>query len=75
MRLIPARRKVPLLLTLGGKDRTVTPGSVRRVYAKQKTSSATHRPESISRQIAFSLRYAPGWEEVADAALDWLDNP
>jgi pimeloyl-ACP methyl ester carboxylesterase len=70
----PARRKVPLLLTLGGKDRTVTPGSVRGVYAKQKTSLAITALKVFPDRSHF-LCGMPGWEQVADAALDWLDNP
>ena len=70
----PLRRKVPLLLTAGGKDRTVTAGSVRGVYAKQKTSPAITALKYYPDRSHF-LCSMPGWEQVADFVLDWLDNP
>jgi pimeloyl-ACP methyl ester carboxylesterase len=70
----PLRRKVPLLLTAGGKDRTVTAGSVRGVYAKQKTSPAITALKYYPDRSHF-LCAMPGWEQVADFVLDWLDNP
>lgn len=70
----PARRKVPLLLTLGGRDRTATPGSVRAMYARQKTSPAITALKSFPGKSHF-LCSMQGWEEVADAILAWLENP
>jgi pimeloyl-ACP methyl ester carboxylesterase len=70
----PANRKVPLLLTLGDKDRTVTPGSVRKTYAKQKASPAITALKVFPGKSHFMCGM-PGWEQVADVALDWLDNP
>jgi len=70
----PAQRKVPLLLTLGGKDRTVTPASVRATYALQKKSPAITALKPFPNKSHF-LCSMPGWEEVADFVLDWLDNP
>jgi pimeloyl-ACP methyl ester carboxylesterase len=72
--LDPARRKQPLLLTLGEKDRTVAPASVRAVYAKQKTSPAITALKVFPDKSHF-LASMPGWEAVADVALNWLDNP
>ncbi len=70
----PARRKVPLLLTAGGKDRTASPGSVRACYAKQKTSPAITALKFYPDRSHFLASMA-GWEEVADFVLDWLDAP
>ena len=70
----PTRRKVPLLLTAGGKDRTVTAGSVRGVYARQKASSAITGLKFYPDRSHF-LCAMPGWEQVADFVLGWLDNP
>lgn len=70
----PARRKVPLLLTLGGKDRTVTPASVRHSYALQQKSPAITALKAFPDRSHF-LASMPGWEEVADIALAWLENP
>jgi len=70
----PMRRKVPLLLTLGGKDRTATPGSVRASYAVQKKSPAITALKAFPGKSHF-LASMPGWEEVADFVLAWLENP
>ncbi len=70
----PARRKVPLLLTLGGKDRTATAGSVRNSYALQKKSPAITALKEFPDKSHF-LASMPGWENVADFVLAWLENP
>jgi hypothetical protein len=47
---------------------------VRGVYAKQKTSSAITALKAFPDRSHF-LYGMPGWEQVADVVLDWLDNP
>lgn len=70
----PLRRTVPLLLTAGGRDRTVPAAAVRKVYALQKASPAITALKSFPDRSHF-LCSMPGWEEVADFILDWLDEP
>ncbi len=70
----PANRKVPLLMTAGGKDRTASPGSVRACYAKQKASPAITALKYYPDRSHFLASMA-GWEEVADFILDWLEAP
>jgi pimeloyl-ACP methyl ester carboxylesterase len=72
--LDPQRRRVPLLITLGGKDRTATPGSIRGSYSVQKSSPAITALKTFPDRSHF-LASAPGWEAVADFVLDWLDDP
>ncbi|HEY5082178.1 MAG TPA: alpha/beta hydrolase [Bauldia sp.] len=70
----PMRRKVPLLYTAGGNDKTVTATSVRGCYAKQTASPAITALKYFPDRSHF-LCSMPGWEQVADVVLDWLDNP
>ncbi|MEJ0013551.1 MAG: alpha/beta hydrolase [Bauldia sp.] len=70
----PANRKVPLLMTAGGRDRTASPGSVRACYARQKTSPAITALKYYPDRSHFLASMA-GWEEVADFVLDWLEAP
>jgi len=61
----------PLLLTSAGQDRTVPPAIVkqtRKLY--DKAIAVTDLKEFPSR--GHSLMIDGGWQEVADAALDWL---
>lgn len=70
----PTRRRVPLLMTAGGRDRTASPGSVRACYAKQKASPAITALKYWPEKSHFLASMA-GWEEVADLVLEWLENP
>ena len=61
----------PLLLTSGGQDHTVPPAIVsqtRKLY--NKATAVTDVKEFPSR--GHSLTIDSGWQEVADAVLDWL---
>ena len=68
--------RVPLLFIAGGQDHIV-PASVNRVtydkYAKQNPSAITAYKEYPSR--CHGTAFEPGWEAVADYALDWALNP
>jgi pimeloyl-ACP methyl ester carboxylesterase len=70
----PLRRRVPLLMTAGGRDRTASPGSVRACYAKQKASPSITALKYWPEKSHFLASMA-GWEEVADFVLGWLENP
>ena len=61
----------PLLLMMGGKDHTV-PESITKSTAKQyrHSSAVTDLLEFPDR--GHSLTIDAGWEEVADASLNWL---
>jgi pimeloyl-ACP methyl ester carboxylesterase len=61
----------PLLLASGGQDRTVPPTIVkqtRKLY--DKATAVTDLKEFPDR--GHSLTIDSGWQEVADAALEWL---
>jgi non-heme chloroperoxidase len=61
----------PLLLTSGGEDHTVPPAVVkqtRKLY--DKATAVTDVKEFPGR--GHSLTIDRGWQEIADAALDWL---
>jgi pimeloyl-ACP methyl ester carboxylesterase len=60
--------RAPLLLFAGGRDRSVTAGMNRSNKAAYRSGTVELReyPERDHFTIA-----APGWEEIADAALGW----
>lgn len=60
----------PLLLCVGERDITITPGTVRAVYKVQQRSSSVTAFKSFPSRSHF-LFAEPGWEEVADYAIDW----
>jgi non-heme chloroperoxidase len=67
------RTRGPLLLTAGGKDRTV-PASITR-----QTRKLYHRSPAITDYREFpdrghSLAIDSGWSEIADAVLAWLEE-
>ena len=70
------RDRVPLLFVAGGQDHIV-PASVNRAnydkYVKQNPGAITAYKEYPSR--CHGTAFEPGWEAVADYALDWASNP
>jgi non-heme chloroperoxidase len=61
----------PLLLTAGAKDHTVPPAIVKSTHHLYRHSSArTELREFPGR--GHSLTIDGGWQEIADAALNWL---
>ena len=62
--------RAPLLLIAGEKDRTVPIAMVRSNFRKQQRSGAVTDFKSFPDRSHFLLA-EPGWEEVADYALDW----
>jgi alpha-beta hydrolase superfamily lysophospholipase len=63
-------RRAPLLLVAGEADRTVVPAMVRAAYRKQRRAPSDTELKTFPGRSHF-LCQEPGWEEVADYALDW----
>ena len=66
----PATRTQPLLITAGEFDRTVAPALSRGIYNVQKKSPARTDFKFFAGRSHF-LAAEPGWEEVAQYAIDW----
>jgi alpha-beta hydrolase superfamily lysophospholipase len=69
-RVVPKRRRAPLLITSATEDRTVAPPLARQAFNIQKHSPARTDFVSFPDRSHF-LCVEPGWEEVAKYALDW----
>jgi len=65
-----ANRRQPLLITVGEKDRTVTPALAQAAYKIQKRSSARTDFRQFDGRSHF-LCGEKGWEDVAAFAIDW----
>lgn len=63
-------RQQPLLITVGEKDRTVTPYVAKAAYNLQKRSAARTDFKEFAGRSHF-LAGEKGWEEVAAYAIDW----
>jgi pimeloyl-ACP methyl ester carboxylesterase len=63
----------PLLLVMGGKDHTV-PESITRSTAKQYKDSPAVTDTLEFPDRGHSLTIDSGWQEVAEASLNWLEN-
>lgn len=70
-RIDPARRTQPLLITGSAGDRLVTPYISRAAYRIQRRSPARTDYLDLGNRSHFLLN-EPGWEEVAQACLDWI---
>jgi pimeloyl-ACP methyl ester carboxylesterase len=62
--------RAPLLLIGGENDRTVEPGMVRQNFKRYATSPALTEIVSFPARSHFLIA-EPGWEDIADAALEW----
>lgn len=70
MKITFTNKRAPLLLIAGLEDRTVSASMVRATFKLQKQSpSKTELREFPGR--THWICGQPGWEEVADAALEW----
>lgn len=69
----PRRRTAPLLITEGSADRLVTPYLSRAAYRIQKGSPARTDYAAFPGMSHFLIA-EPGWERVAQAALDWIES-
>lgn len=66
----PRRRQQPLLVIAAEKDRTVTPYLSRASYAVQRRAPVRTDFKQFAGRSHF-LAGEAGWEEVAQAAIDW----
>lgn len=66
-------RTQPLLITGGEVDRLVTPAMSRATYKSQRRSAARTDLKIFPGRSHF-LAAESGWEEVAAAALSWIDT-
>lgn len=62
--------RAPLLLIGGGKDLIADASMTRAIYRKQSRASSPTALRIFEDRSHWTLM-DPGWEEVADAALDW----
>jgi pimeloyl-ACP methyl ester carboxylesterase len=67
--------RAPLLLIAGGQDHVVTAGATRKIYKLQKKHSTAITAYKEYPDRPHLTGAVPGWEEVADFALDWALNP
>ena len=63
-------RRAPLLLIAGGSDHVVPPSIDQATAKKYQKSQAITEYREFAGRTHFTLGQ-PGWEEVADYALDW----
>lgn len=66
-------RRTPLLLLAGDEDRVVDPQRVRATYRRHSRSPAVTAFKSFAGR-SHLLIAEPGWEEIADYALDWATD-
>lgn len=66
----PKRRMQPLLITAAEKDRTVTPYVAHAAYLIQRHSPSRTDFAQFANRSHFLIA-EPGWEEVANFALNW----
>ncbi|BAK65746.1 conserved hypothetical protein [Sphingobium sp. SYK-6] len=64
-------RRQPLLITAGDRDRLISPALSRAAFRLQRRSQAMTEFHHFSGR-SHLLIAEPGWEEVADHALDWV---
>lgn len=67
------QQRAPLLLVSGEDDRTVEPSMVRQNLRHYAASPAVTEIREFPGRSHFLIAM-PGWEEIADAALDWATN-
>jgi alpha-beta hydrolase superfamily lysophospholipase len=69
----PRRRRVPLLITGSDGDRLVTPYVSRAAWRIQRRSHARTDLQLFPGRSHLLLA-EPGWEEIADALIDWSES-
>jgi pimeloyl-ACP methyl ester carboxylesterase len=67
--------RAPLLFIAGGYDHILPPAVQHENYTKNTKHSAAITAYKLFRQRDHFTCGAPGWEEVADFALNWALNP
>ena len=66
--------RAPLLLIAGGADHTAPPAVTRAEAKLQGRSDALTAYKEFPGRSHFTIGQ-PGWEQIADFALDWAENP
>jgi pimeloyl-ACP methyl ester carboxylesterase len=66
-------KRAPMLLIGGGKDLIADAAMTRAIFAKQKRAPALTEYREFPGRSHWTL-LDPGWEEVADTALDWAER-
>ncbi|MFF2993413.1 alpha/beta hydrolase [Streptomyces sp. NPDC057950] len=66
-------RRGPLLLIMGGKDRTVPPAISKATFKRYRNSRAVTDLKEFSDR-GHSLTIDHGWREIAEYSLKWLQN-
>ncbi len=66
-------RQVPLLITSGELDRAVDASMNRANFRKYRGSSAVTELKEFPGRTHWLIA-SPGWEEVADYAIDWVER-
>lgn len=65
-----SKTRAPLLLIAGGIDKIADPGMTKAIYDKQKRAASVTDFKLYPTRSHWTC-VEPGWEEVADYALDW----
>ncbi|MSP55014.1 MAG: hypothetical protein EXR69_05335 [Myxococcales bacterium] len=65
--------RAPLLILAGSEDRTVPAAMNRANFARYQGSKATTDFHEFTGRTHWTLAQ-PGWESVADHALDWAEK-
>jgi alpha-beta hydrolase superfamily lysophospholipase len=63
----------PLLLIGGGLDKIAEPGMTKKIYEKQKCAKSVTELKLYPSRSHYTCG-EPGWEEVADYALRWVET-
>lgn len=66
-------RRAPLLLVAGGLDKIAEASMTRAIYNKQRLAGSRTELKLYPDRSHFTC-IEPGWEEVADHALRWVDE-
>lgn len=66
-------RRPPLLLIAGGLDKIAEPGMTNKIFARQKQAASLTELKLYPERSHFTC-IEPGWEQVADFALEWAQR-
>lgn len=72
-RVRPSRRTQPLLITGGDRDLLISPYLSRAAYRMQEAAAARTDYHQFTGR-SHLLIAEPGWEEVVDHCLDWIED-
>lgn len=69
-----ARERAPLLMIAGEKDHIMPASLNRRNYRRYRRSPSVTDFKEFAGKAHYSILAGPGWEAVADYALDWAER-